>query len=114
MNFDSQLFSAMIQARLHQKKISAREAARNAGVSASTMSRLINGDAPDMDTFSLMVKWLEIDANVFLNSSRDAKKDDPWANLYLSLQVLGTPADLIEAIIAIIRLTNNCPNARPE
>lgn len=105
--FDSQLFSAMIQARLHQKKISAREAARNAGVSASTMSRLINGDVPDMDTFSLMVKWLEIDANVFLNSSRDAAKGDPWSNLYLSLQAVETPTDLIEATVTIIRLVTN-------
>jgi transcriptional regulator with XRE-family HTH domain len=38
-----------------------REAAKIIGVSPATLSRIENGKIPDLDTFSKLCKWLELD-----------------------------------------------------
>jgi len=38
-----------------------REAAKLIGVSPATLSRIENGKVPDLDTFSKLCKWLEVD-----------------------------------------------------
>jgi transcriptional regulator with XRE-family HTH domain len=43
-----------------------RQLARELGLSASTMSRLANGQKPDVDAFAAMVSWLGADANKFI------------------------------------------------
>jgi transcriptional regulator with XRE-family HTH domain len=43
-----------------------RQLARELGLSASTMSRLANGQKPDVDAFAVMVSWLQADANRFI------------------------------------------------
>jgi transcriptional regulator with XRE-family HTH domain len=43
-----------------------RQLARELGLSASTMSRLANGQKPDVDAFAAMVAWLQTDANKFI------------------------------------------------
>jgi transcriptional regulator with XRE-family HTH domain len=43
-----------------------RQLARELGLSASTMSRLANGQKPDVDAFAAMVAWLRADANRFI------------------------------------------------
>lgn len=43
-----------------------RQLARELGLSASTMSRLANGQKPDVDAFAAMVAWLQADANRFI------------------------------------------------
>lgn len=35
------------------------------GVSASTLSRIEQGNVPDIDTFLLLCKWLDVPANFF-------------------------------------------------
>ena len=38
-----------------------REAAKIIGISPATLSRIENGKIPDLDTFSKLCKWLELD-----------------------------------------------------
>lgn len=45
---------------------SGRQLARELGLSASTMSRLANGQKPDVDAFAAKVAWLKVDANSFI------------------------------------------------
>ena len=104
MTFNSLLFSKAIQGRILQYGLSLRESAQQTGVSASTLSRLANGESPDIDSFAALVRWLDIDANVFLDTAPDGKMDDAWTRLYLSLQELAVPAELIEAMVKILRL----------
>ena len=105
MSFDQRLFSAAIQARMQQHGLSVREAAKEAGISASTISRLTNGEAPDIESFAVVCRWLEMDANQFLEkpSGGDAAHD-LWITLYYNLQWLEVPDDCIEAIVRIVRL----------
>lgn len=103
--FDHRLFSATIQSHLLFKRISLREAAKEAGVSASTLSRIANGELPDIESFAALVRWLDVDVNQFFESlTNEFSDDDSWTALYYSLQVLGVPNDLIEAIVTIIRV----------
>ncbi len=51
-----------------------REAAVEAGgISPSTLSRVENGKAPDMDTFLLLCDWLKVPPNEFFSNEAEAK-----------------------------------------
>ncbi len=57
--FDRLLFGAAIAAHCQQRHISARQAAREAGVSSATLSRLLGvNKTPDMETFGRLCSWL--------------------------------------------------------
>jgi transcriptional regulator with XRE-family HTH domain len=43
-----------------------RSAAEEAGVSSATLSRVENGNLPDLTTFAKICRWLEVDPAVFL------------------------------------------------
>jgi len=45
-----------------------RAAAREAGVSPATLSRIENGHLPDLETFERLCRWLGEDPNRFLDS----------------------------------------------
>lgn len=106
--FDAKLFLSSIWAKLIGNKISGREAARQVGISASTMSRLLNGETPDINTFALVVKWLQMDANVFLVSPQRGEMGDveQWARLVLCLEDLGMDKEFIDALVVVVKLIN--------
>jgi len=43
-----------------------REVAREIGISHATLSRVENGNQPDLDTFQKICAWLKVDPNEFL------------------------------------------------
>jgi transcriptional regulator with XRE-family HTH domain len=43
-----------------------RSAAAEAGVSSATLSRVENGNVPDLATFAKICRWLEVDPAIFL------------------------------------------------
>ena len=60
--------------------LSWRELARIVGVSASTMSRLAQGQNPDVNAFAKMVRWLKIPADTFIvdeDAVTDSSKSEP-------------------------------------
>ena len=59
------LHGALDAARIRED-LSWRELARKIGVSASTMSRLAQGQNPDVNAFAKMVRWLRIPADNFI------------------------------------------------
>jgi len=109
MSFDRHLFSAAIQSRLLEKGLSVREAANATGVSASTISRMANGDfLPDMETFAALAMWLELDTNQFFHTPYPTEiQRDVWMSLYLTLLDLELPTALIEAVVTILRLASS-------
>jgi transcriptional regulator with XRE-family HTH domain len=52
-----------------QRKLSWRQVAHDAGVGASTLSRMAQGHRPDVDSFVALVQWLGIPAEQFMRSS---------------------------------------------
>ena len=110
--FDRHLFAAAIKSHILQHDLSLREAAKESGVSVATLSRLTHGEIPDIENFALIAKWLEVDANQFLEKpqgkllqeDQGLRRGEAWVGLYCNLQELGVSEELIEAIATIVRL----------
>lgn len=51
-----------------------RSAAAEADVSPATLSRVENGNIPDLATFAKICRWLEVDPAVFLGVETDVSK----------------------------------------
>jgi transcriptional regulator with XRE-family HTH domain len=49
-----------------QRKISWRQVAQEAGIGASTLSRMAQGNRPDVDSFAALVHWLGLPADQFM------------------------------------------------
>lgn len=50
-----------------------REVAAEIGISYATLSRVENGKVPDLETFSKICKWLELDPSEILGCSSKTK-----------------------------------------
>lgn len=55
-------FGGLLRALRHLEGKGVRQAASEAGVSAATFSRVERGATPDLRSFRLLAKWLELDA----------------------------------------------------
>jgi transcriptional regulator with XRE-family HTH domain len=51
-----------------------RETATDIGISPATLSRVENGKLPDIDTFTRICRWLDVDAGEILNCSKNKGK----------------------------------------
>jgi len=81
-----------------------REVAKEIGISTATLSRIENGNLPDLETFSRLCRWLNIDAGKILGCSQkkehETKPSTPItahfkANKTLSQKAAQALADLI-------------------
>ena len=52
-----------------QRALSWRQLAQEAGVGASTLSRMAQGSRPDVDSFAALVHWLGLPAEQFMRHS---------------------------------------------
>jgi transcriptional regulator with XRE-family HTH domain len=59
-----------------------RDAAKEAGVSAATLSRVENGKVPDLETFSKICSWLKVNPSIYLGSLTDASTLAPRARVH--------------------------------
>ena len=106
VSFNHQVFRAHLQSALLQHHLSLRDAAKRSGVSASTLSRLVNGETPDMETFATLVEWLQADTRAFFDNEQNAIEDEPqaWAMFYIALEALDMPQGLIKIIVGMVHL----------
>jgi transcriptional regulator with XRE-family HTH domain len=63
---------AILKARRREKHLSLRDLADQTGVSLNTLSRVERGHVPDLKNFQLIVGWLELPAERFLDAPGDA------------------------------------------
>lgn len=56
---DTTALHLAIYARMHTEKLSAREVAEQTGLSASTLTRIKQGQRPDADGLVTLLVWLE-------------------------------------------------------
>jgi transcriptional regulator with XRE-family HTH domain len=54
-----------------QRGLSWRQVAQEAGVGPSTLSRMAQGNRPDVDSFAALVHWLGLPAEQFMRHSDD-------------------------------------------
>lgn len=104
MSFDRARFSAALKAHLVQYNLSLRDAAKASSVSASTLSRIANGELPDVESFASLVTWMQLDANQFLTTSNQRfSTHDAWRTFYASLYELRLPSECINALTTLVR-----------
>ncbi|WP_206326262.1 helix-turn-helix domain-containing protein [Streptomyces gossypiisoli] len=65
----SALYAALDAART-KRELSWRQLAAAVGVSPSTMTRMANGNRPDVDAFVALVRWLGMPAETFMVDRR--------------------------------------------
>lgn len=63
--------AALIDEKLGREGLKLREAAAASGVSAATLSRVMNGKVPDTVTFAALVRWLGVSADRFIEHGPD-------------------------------------------
>lgn len=72
VGLDRRALHAALDERRETRHLSWRQVAREAGVSASTVTRLQSGRAPDVDGFARLISWLGGGADRFLGQPGSA------------------------------------------
>ena len=74
---DTKALFAALDTQRKADGVSWRQLAKEVGVSPSTMTRLANGQRPDVDAFAALVGWLGQPADTFLVSEDARQEEDP-------------------------------------
>ncbi|WP_371781777.1 helix-turn-helix domain-containing protein [Streptosporangium subroseum] len=85
---DTVALHAALDAQRERRGLSWRQLAKEVGVSPSTMTRLAQGQRPDVDAFAALVHWLGQPADTFLRGQQDGAAED---------------ADLVAQMASVIR-----------
>lgn len=70
-SFDSDGFFAALDAARVSRGVHWKTVASEAGVSASTLTRMSQGRRPDVDSFAALTSWAALDPDVFFKSPLD-------------------------------------------
>lgn len=95
--------AAMVRARLDQEHLKLRDAAEQTGVSAATLSRVLNNKLPDTKTFAALVRWLGVSADLFIPSNKSSSVPEAIEAHLRADRTL--PADLARALADLVRAT---------
>jgi transcriptional regulator with XRE-family HTH domain len=74
---DVAALAAAMEVRVRAEGISWRNAAGQIGVSPSLLSRLRNGQRPDLEAFAAITQWLGRPADEFFHGSDAVQKAEP-------------------------------------
>ena len=106
--FDRQLFAASLEAKLTRNKLSLREAAKQCGVSASTLSRLLRGESPDIEIFGTLCEWMGESPGAFFSASGSRPQAQGATSLGLAMSALRSdehlPVEVREALVDLVKV----------
>ena len=82
-NFDAEGFHAALDSQRKALGITWKEVADEAGVSASTLTRMAQGKRPDVDGLAALLTWSGLQAETFIRHSgvEGEKKPAPLAQI---------------------------------
>lgn len=85
-----------------------RSAAAEAEISSATLSRVENGNVPDLATFAKICRWLEVDPSLFLGIETTAAEQRPAVVHFRKDKTVSpeTAQSLAELILAAQRAKN--------
>jgi len=66
---DVQALYVTLDSERRQRELSWRQLAQEAGIGPSTLSRMAQGNRPDVDSFAALVHWLGLPAEEFMRHS---------------------------------------------
>lgn len=95
--------AAMVKARLDQHRLKLRDAAAETGISAATLSRVLNGKLPDTKTFAALVRWLGVSADLFIPTGSAASVPETIEAHLRADRTL--PPELARALADLVRAT---------
>jgi transcriptional regulator with XRE-family HTH domain len=74
-NFDVEAFYAALNAARLSRHMNWKDVAQEAGIAASTLSRMGQGAKPDVDGLAALLKWSNLKAEMFIPGT--GKKEAP-------------------------------------
>jgi transcriptional regulator with XRE-family HTH domain len=100
--FDSEAFYAALNAARLSRQKTWKEVAQEAGVNASTLSRIGQGAKPDVDGLAALLAWSNLKAEMFIRGASQ-QESEPIARIMALLradpQLTTNNAKLIEDIV---------------
>jgi len=76
-NFDTEAFRAALDSQRLAMGMTWKEVAADAGVSASTLTRMAQGKRPDVDGLAALLRWSGLKAEMFIPTKGRYKKKEP-------------------------------------
>jgi transcriptional regulator with XRE-family HTH domain len=75
-NFDTEAFRAALDSQRLAMGMTWKEVADEAGVSASTLTRMAQGKRPDVDGLAALLRWSGLKAEMFIVTKGGPKKKE--------------------------------------
>jgi transcriptional regulator with XRE-family HTH domain len=101
-HFDSEAFYAALNAARLGRQMTWKEVAEEAGVNASTLSRIGQGAKPDVNGLAALLTWSKLKAEMFIPRA-DQQEAEPLARITALLRadprLSGDKAKLMEDIV---------------
>lgn len=72
--FDAHGFYSALDAQRRSRNLTWKKVAEEAGVSASTLTRMAQGRRPDVDSMAALVAWSGLDADSFITRNPGAEE----------------------------------------
>ncbi len=107
-SLDTKKFSEMVKSK--RGSLGLRALSKEIGVSPSTLSRVEQGNLPDIDTYLKLCDWLEVSSDFFTtNTNEESDKLKVIAHLRADKAL---PVETSEALIRMITLAYESAEAK--
>jgi len=106
--FDAAAFYAALNQTREARHLTWKQVAEQAGVSASTLTRMAQGKRPDVDGLAALAAWSDLNADTFVN--RGERESDPETMAMISTYLRADKnlsADAAQALESIIATSYN-------
>lgn len=114
--FDVAAFHAALERTRQARNLLWKDVAQQAGVSASTLTRLAQGRRPDVDGLAALVAWAHLSADDFVRRQEDPEAPDTLSKVATHLRgdknLTPEAAEALEALISVAY--NQLTTIRPE
>jgi len=100
MNFNQSLFEDTIRKRLEADRLSVRGASKIIGIGASTLSRILSGENPNISSFMAIATWLNSDITLFFDQN---PLDDRYRYLHDALLELHIDPKMANSITELVK-----------
>lgn len=86
-HFDAEGFYASLDSQRQSRRLNWKQVAQQAGIGASTLTRIAQGKRPDVDSLAALLAWSGLKAEQFVVSDeRAAVRPDPLAQITACLR----------------------------
>jgi len=102
-SIDSSKLSHMIKSKRGKEGL--RAAAKDIGISAPTLSRIEQGNLPDIDTYVKICEWLKVSSDYFTKGSADHDTQDLIVTSLRADKTLAS--ETVDSLVNFINLAYN-------